>query len=71
LKKNKIIYFIKKKAEVIDDFIKITKCNSVYSFGMSNSEDDDEPIFEDGALYVKTITHKDITFKSRKRKIIK
>lgn len=71
IEKNKIISFIKNKAEVTDNFIKITKSNSILSFRMLNSENDDEPIFEDGVLYVKTITHKDITFKPRKRKIIK
>ena len=69
--KNKIISFIKNKFEVTDNLIKITKSNSVHSFRMFNSENDNEPIFEEGVLYVKTITHKDITFKPRKRKIIK
>ena len=67
IEKNKIISFFKKKAEIIDDFIKITKYNSVYNF---RTENDDEPLFEDGVLYMSTITHKDITFKPRKIKII-
>ena len=65
-RKNKIIFNIRKKTEDIDDLIKITKSNSIHSFRIFSSEDDDEQIFEDGVLYVKRLTHKDITFKPRK-----
>ena len=65
-KNSEIINCIKKSLQDVDDEIKITISNSLFSFRFYfNTDSEDEPIFEDGILFWDRLTHLDRTFKKR------
>ena len=65
--KNEIVNLIAEYCENIEEIIQFNASNSIFSFRVLNSFDDDseEQIYENGVLFWERLPHKDITFKKR------
>ena len=65
--KNEIVNLIAEYCENIEEIIQFNASNSIFSFRVMNSFDDDneEQIYENGVLFWERLPHKDITFKKR------